>query len=164
MASSQNDSFRVLFVCLGNICRSPLAEGVFRHLVRDEGLEDRFEADSAGTGAWHVGEDPDPRSQSVADKHGISLQGPARQVEPADFVRFDLVLAMDEDNLRNLDSLRDGNASADLRRLREFDPEAEGDLDVPDPYYGGPRGFDRVYEMVERSCRTLLDELTSEAG
>jgi len=162
MASSQNDPFRVLFVCLGNICRSPLAEGVFQHLVREEGLEDRFEIDSAGTGAWHVGDDPDPRSQAVAEKHGIRLQGPARQVEPADFARFDLVLAMDEENLRNLDSLRDGSSSADLRRLREFDPEAQGDMDVPDPYYGGPQGFDRVYEMVERSCRILLDELVPE--
>lgn len=152
----------VLFVCLGNICRSPLAEGVFRHLVRARGLDDRFEIDSAGTGAWHVGDPPDPRSREVAERHGVSLDGQrARQVRPSDFERFDLIVAMDDDNLRALERLRPGpgvESRATVRKLREVDPEP-GDGDVPDPYYGGPGGFDDVYAMVRRSAEALLDEL-----
>lgn len=149
---------RVLFVCLGNICRSPLAEGVMRHLVAERGLEDRIEVASAGTGGWHVGEAPDPRSQAVAEENGVSLDGQAaRKIRPADFREFTRVLAMDRTNLRELESLAPPGAPARLGLLREFDPEGPGD--VPDPYYGGDDGFSRVYEMVERSCRQLLDEL-----
>jgi protein-tyrosine phosphatase len=160
-----SDPLSILFVCLGNICRSPLAEGIFLHLLQSRGLEDAFEVDSAGTGAWHVGEPPDARARAVARKNGIELRGRARQVEPEDLDRFDLLLAMDGDNHRNLVSLADGREGrAEIRRLREFDPETDGDLDVPDPYYGGPEGFDRVFEMVHRSCDRLLDELVSEGG
>ena len=148
----------VLFVCLGNICRSPLAEGVFAHLVRERDLADRFEVDSAGTGAWHVGERPDPRSAEVAARHGIVLGGRARRISPSDFERFDLVVAMDRDNMAELERLgARENGRARLRLLREWDPE-EGD-EVPDPYYGGPDGFDAVFRMVLRSCEALLDEL-----
>jgi protein-tyrosine phosphatase len=158
-----SDPFRILFVCLGNICRSPLAEGVFRHLAAEAGMAERIQVDSAGTGAWHVGEPPDRRSLTVARKNGVGLDGRARQVEGEDFALFDLVVAMDRDNLRQLESLRDrAGGAAPVRLLREFDPEAGGDLEVPDPYYGGPDGFDRVYEMVHRSCRALLEAL--EAG
>jgi protein-tyrosine phosphatase len=158
-----SDPFRILFVCLGNICRSPLAEGVFRHLAAEAGMDGRIEVDSAGTGAWHVGEPPDRRSLSVARKNGVSLDGRARQVEVEDFAHFDLVVAMDRDNLRQLESLRDrAGGGAPVRLLRKFDPDAGGDLEVPDPYYGGPDGFDRVYGMVDRSCRSLLETL--EAG
>lgn len=153
----------VLFVCLGNICRSPLAEGIMAHLAGEAGLGDRLRVDSAGTGGWHVGEPADPRSVEVAERHGISLPSRARQVTPEDLAAFDLVVAMDGSNLESLESLGaqipEGADAAELRRLREFDPQADGDLDVPDPYYGGPDGFDRVYDMVHRSCRTLLDEL-----
>jgi protein-tyrosine phosphatase len=151
----------VLFVCLGNICRSPLAEGVFRHLVQEEGLEDRFEIDSAGTGSWHVGERPDPRSTAVARAHGVELPGHARQVRPEDLERFDVVVAMDRENLRDLERLSDDGARARLHLLREFDPEGGGD-DVPDPYFGGPDGFETVYAMVHRSCERLLEELRSD--
>ncbi len=147
----------VLFVCLGNICRSPLAEGVFRHLVRERGLEDAYRVDSAGTGAWHAGEGPDPRSVDVAQRNGVRLEGRARQVTPADFRDFDVVVAMDRENLRSLESLV-GDEGARIHLLRDFDPEP-GDGEVPDPYYGGPGGFDRVYAMVRRSCEALLDEL-----
>lgn len=155
-----SDGHRILFVCLGNICRSPLAEGIFRHLATEAGLDGRFEVDSAGTGAWHVGEPPDRRSLGVARKNGVTLEGRARQVEPEDFAAFDLLVAMDRDNLRQLEALRDRvGGGTPIRLLREFDPEAGGDLEVPDPYYGGPDGFDRVYEMVHRSCMTLLEAL-----
>jgi protein-tyrosine phosphatase len=148
----------VLFVCLGNICRSPLAEGVFAHLVRERGLDHRFEIDSAGTGAWHVGERADRRSAEVAARHGVSLEGRARKVEPSDFARFDLVIAMDRDNLRDLQRMAGGTSHRPrVRLLREWDPE--GGDEVPDPYYGGADGFERVYAMVRRSCEALLDDL-----
>jgi protein-tyrosine phosphatase len=157
---TSSDRFRILFVCLGNICRSPLAEGVFRHLAAEAGLDERIQVDSAGTGAWHVGEPPDRRSLSVARKNGVSLGGRARRVKGEDLAIFDLLVAMDRDNLRQLQSLRDRvGGGAPVRLLREFDPEAGGDLEVPDPYYGGPDGFDRVYEMVHRSCNALLEAL-----
>jgi protein-tyrosine phosphatase len=152
----------MLFVCLGNICRSPLAEGVFQHLASDSGLTGAVEVDSAGTGAWHVGNSSDPRAIEVAQRHGITLGSRARQVREEDFFGFDLILAMDRSNLRDLEALRDGitdrEPTADLRLFREFDPEADGDLDVPDPYFGGPGGFDTVYEMIVRTCRGILEE------
>lgn len=150
------DVTSVLFVCLGNICRSPLAEGVFRHLVEGKGLEDGFIIDSAGTGAWHMGEEPDPRSVAVAAAHGVEVGGSARQVTGEDLRRFDLVLAMDRDNLAAIEALaEESGGTARLGLLREFDPEADGD-EVPDPYYGGPRGFERVYGMIHAACQGLL--------
>lgn len=161
---SGSPPLRVLFVCLGNICRSPLAEGVFRHLVRQTNREVAFEADSAGTGAWHVGEPPDPRSAKVAERHGITLGGLARQVRREDFSDFDLILAMDRDNYHELERLgNDAERKARLGLLREFDPGSNGDLDVPDPYYGGPDGFERVFELVHRSCLALLEALQEDA-
>ena len=152
---------RVLFVCLGNICRSPLAEGVFRHLVTERGLDDRIEVDSAGTGGWHVGEGPDPRSLEVAVRNGVSLDGQsARRIENGDLADFHWVVAMDTDNERDLRRLAEASGEARIHRLRDFDPEGAGD--VPDPYYGGPHGFDVVYAMVERSCRALLDRVEAE--
>jgi protein-tyrosine phosphatase len=153
---------RILFVCLGNICRSPTAEGVMRALLRAERLEDAVEVDSAGTGGWHVGSAPDERATAAARRRGIVLDGAARQVAPEDFERFDLILAMDRENLRALRALApDGEARTRVRMLREFDPDAAsaGDLDVPDPYYGGTRGFTDVLDLVEAACRGLLEEL-----
>lgn len=149
----------VLFVCLGNICRSPLAEGVFRHLARERGLDDTLRIESAGTGSWHVGNPPDPRSVEVAARHGIRLESRARVVVPEDAERFDLILAMDRANLADLAALF-GAGGGRLRLFRDFDPEGEdGDLDVPDPYYGGAEGFNRVYTMVHRTASALLDHL-----
>ena len=153
---------RLLFVCLGNICRSPTAEGVMRRLVRDAGLEDRVELDSAGTGGWHVGAAPDARATEAAQRRGIALDGCARRVEPEDFERFDLILAMDRENVRDLRAIApDPEAAGRVRLLREFDPASRGapDLDVPDPYYGGEDGFDVVLDQVEAACRGLLDEV-----
>jgi protein-tyrosine phosphatase len=146
----------VLFVCLGNICRSPLAEGVFRHLVDEAGLSDRFEIDSAGTGDWHVGERPDARATVVAGRHGVRLDSRARQVSSDDLERFDYVVAMDRENLRALQRMGASlGASAEIRLLRAYDAEADGD-EVPDPYYGGASGFELVYDMVNRACAALL--------
>lgn len=151
----------VLFVCLGNICRSPVAEGVFAHLVAEAGLTERFEVASAGTGAWHVGEEPDARAAMVATQHGVTLRSRARQITEADVLHFDYVIAMDRENLRNIQRMVDASGSdAHVHLLREFDPLTEGEAgDVPDPYYGGASGFETVYEMVNRSCEVLLDRI-----
>jgi protein-tyrosine phosphatase len=153
---------RILFVCLGNICRSPTAEGVMRRLVREHGLEGEIEIDSAGTGAWHVGNPPDPRATEAARRRGTILDGRARQVTADDFADFDLLLAMDATNLHELrQRAPDETARAKVRLLREFDPASADalDLDVPDPYYGGPRGFDTVLDLVEAACAGLLAEI-----
>jgi protein-tyrosine phosphatase len=144
---------------MGNICRSPLAEGVFRDLVARAGLDDRFEIDSAGLGDWHAGELPDSRTRAVAQRRGLALTSRARQVVADDLDQFDLVIAMDADNVRGLSRLRSRlPAGIEVRRLLEFDPEAEA-LDVPDPYYGGDDGFERVHDMIERACAALLEHL-----
>ncbi len=149
---------RILFVCMGNICRSPTAEGVMRRLLEDEGLD--VEIDSAGTGGWHAGEPPDERATLAARRRGVTLEGAARQVRPEDFRRFDLLIALDRSNLRELLARAPDEEGAEkVRLLREFDPAADGVLDVPDPYYGGDRGFETVLDMVEASCRGLIDEL-----
>jgi len=148
---------RLLFVCLGNICRSPTAEGVMRALVRDAGAEDTIEVDSAGTGSWHVGSAPDPRAVAAAGARGIAVEGAARQVRPEDLDEFDLILAMDRANLRALRRLA-GGAPADVRLLREFDPASADavDLEVPDPYFGSSGGFEEVLDLVDAACRGLL--------
>ncbi|MGH2877354.1 MAG: low molecular weight protein-tyrosine-phosphatase, partial [Solirubrobacteraceae bacterium] len=148
----------------GNICRSPTAEGVMRALVREAGLEEEIELDSAGTGAWHVGNPPDERATATAHARGIVLDGAAREVRGEDFADFELILAMDRENLANLRRLApDERVRGRIRLLREFDPASAGlgadELDVPDPYYGGPRGFEEVLDLVHEACAGLLDEL-----
>ena len=143
---------RILFVCLGNICRSPTAEGVMRALVREAGLEDEIEIDSAGTGGWHVGAAPDPRSTAAAARRGITLEGGARQVTDEDFEHYDLILAMDRENLRELQRRAPAGTAGKIRLLC-------GEADVPDPYYGGERGFDDVLDQVEAACRAVLAEI-----
>ncbi|HTA97989.1 MAG TPA: low molecular weight protein-tyrosine-phosphatase [Solirubrobacteraceae bacterium] len=155
---------RVLFVCLGNICRSPTAEGAMRALVAEAGLQDEIELDSAGTGAWHVGEPPDARATAAAAARGIALDGAARQVRAQDFERFDLILAMDGSNLHALRQLApDEEAREKVRLLREFDPASAGlsDLDVPDPYYDSQRGFEIVLDQVQAACVGLLAQVRS---
>jgi protein-tyrosine phosphatase len=150
---------RVLFVCLGNICRSPLAEGVFKHLVDEAELTGKFEIDSAGTGSWHVGERPDARAAMVAREHGIELDSRARQVTEQDLRDFDYVIAMDRENLRNLERMASASGGdAEISLLRAYDPDPDGD-EVPDPYYGGVSGFENVYDIVARSCDGLLNRL-----
>jgi protein-tyrosine phosphatase len=145
---------------MGNICRSPTAEGVMRSLLREQGLEDEIEIDSAGTGGWHAGAPPDARATEAAARRGITLEGAARQVRPRDFEDYDLVLAADRENLDDLRRIApDDAARRKIRLLREFDPASRGDLDVPDPYYGGPGGFEEVLDLVEAACRGLLEEI-----
>jgi len=152
---------RILFVCLGNICRSPLAEGVFLHLAQQAGRGHEFEVDSCGTGSWHVGERPDPRSQAVARQHDVILNHRARQFDRSDFKNFDLIIVMDRENKSDLLSFSPlkPEERAKIRLLREYDPQANGDLDVPDPYYDGADGFEAVYQMVERAGKRLLESL-----
>jgi protein-tyrosine phosphatase len=150
---------KILFVCLGNICRSPTAEGVVRTLAAREAPELAIEVDSAGTAAYHTGEPPDPRTRQAAARRGYDLtRQRARIVEPADFERFDLILAMDRENLRVLRQRAPAQARERLRLFLEFAPEA-GPQDVPDPYYGGPNGFEEVLDLVEAAARGLLAHL-----
>ena len=160
MASAQ---FSVLMVCMGNICRSPTAEGVFRHLVREAGLEGAILIDSAGTLDYHAGSPPDERAQRHARARGYELsQLRARQVRASDFEQFDLVLAMDWDNFEELQSLCPPAQRHKVRRLMEFAP-AHGEV-VADPYYGGKDGFERVLDQVEQACRALLGHVRERIG
>lgn len=153
----------VLFVCLGNICRSPLAEGVFAHLAERRGVRAHFEVDSCGTGGWHAGEPSDLRATAVALRHGIRLTRVARQLNPErDFGRFHHLIAMDRSNARHL--LEAGAPRDRVRLLRSFVPDDAHDLDVPDPYYGGDDGFETVYRIIERSCAAALSELAPADG
>jgi len=149
---------RVLMVCLGNICRSPLAEGLLIHLARERGLDGRVLVESCGTGGWHAGDAPDPRSLAVALKHGVNLPSRARQFDPgSDIEGFDLLIAMDSSNKTTL--IERGTPASKVRLMLDFHPQLTGE-DVPDPYYGGPNGFDDVYEMVRVACEGLLDDLS----
>lgn len=149
----------VLMVCMGNICRSPLAHGLFEEMVAREGLADAIVVDSAGTHAYHVGEQPDPRSQETALRHGIDLSGQrARRVALSDFERFDYILAMDRENFSILSASCPDEQRHKLRLFLEFAPELP-EREVPDPYYGGASGFDRVYALVEAASRGLLEEI-----
>ena len=150
------ERFSVLFVCMGNICRSPTAEGVFRHLVREARLQDRIAIDSAGTHGYHAGSPPDERSQHHARLRGYDLsQLRARQVQDLDFERFDLILAMDHENLALLQDDCPPRFEHKLRRLMEFAPEGLSDV-VADPYCGGKQGFETVLDHVEAACNGLL--------
>jgi len=154
----------VCFVCLGNICRSPTAEGVFRGVVAGLGRAGEFTIDSAGTGAWHVGELADKRARRAAQRRGYELTSRARQVTPEDFERFDLVLAMDHDNLRELRAIAPaGMAEAKLRLLRSFEPGGTA-AEVPDPYYGGDEGFEAVLDMCERAAVGIVEYLDGDRG
>lgn len=151
---------RVMFVCMGNICRSPLAEGVFRHVANEMGIFDHYEVASSGTGAWHVGQKPDRRMRETATRHGVSLdEQRAQQFEFGDLSYYDVILAMDSDNLHNIKHLDQHDKYTEkIKLFRSFDPEP-GDLQVPDPYYGGDQGFETVYQIVERTVKELIAEL-----
>lgn len=150
---------RVLFVCLGNICRSPTAEGVFRALVESEGLAGQIEIDSAGTHAYHIGEGPDPRSQEAAARRGIDLSSlRGRRATVVDIEEFDYVLAMDQENYANLMQLAPVQLESRVSLLMKFAPKRSED-EVPDPYFGGEGGFDRVLDMIEDAARGLLADI-----
>ncbi|WP_250658265.1 low molecular weight protein-tyrosine-phosphatase [Alkalimarinus coralli] len=149
---------RVLFVCLGNICRSPTAHGVFEHLLEREGLAGAVMVDSAGTGAWHAGNPPDKRAQLAAQERGYDLSSiRARQVEEKDFEVFDYILAMDKSNRTDLFEMADHSTKEKISLLLDFADNAA--QEVPDPYYGGDRGFNTVLDLVEEACEGLLRDI-----
>ncbi len=151
---------RVLFVCTGNICRSPTAEGVFRHIVEAEGMAAKFEADSAATHGYHIGAPPDPRTIKAAAARGVDLSAlRARRVSRDDFQRFDLILAMDRGHLEDLTAMQPASGRAELKLFLDYHPVVLNHpafKDVPDPYYGGPDGFEQVLDLVEATSRELL--------
>jgi len=149
---------RVLFVCSGNICRSPLAEAIFKSLAAEAGLGARFVVDSAGTHGYHEGDQADPRTRRVGRKHGLDVDSIARAVVDEDFDRFDFILAMDRGHRRELQARAGAGRTAAIRLMREFDPDAR-DQDVADPYYGGEEGFETMYAVLVPACRGLLDSL-----
>ena len=161
---SMENKIRVLFVCLGNICRSPMAEGIFRHLVEQEGLAPHFHIDSAGTSGWHAGEKPDRRMRQTAQEHGLSLENQrSRQFIKQDFQDFDYILAMDRSNLRNIQAMQHGPnvKEGQVTLMLEHDPKGTV-TDVPDPYYGGQNGFEEVYDLLLKSNRAFLDQLKAQ--
>lgn len=147
----------VLFVCMGNICRSPTAQGVFEELVRKEGLEGEISADSAGTGTWHLDHPPDERAQESARLRGIDLASQrARRISGEDFEAFDYILTMDEENYRRVTTL--GSGQAEVRRFLDFHPDPAL-TEVPDPYFGESDGFERVFDLIEEASEGLLDDI-----
>ena len=148
---------KVLFVCLGNICRSPAAEGTFRHLCQSQGTEQRFTCDSAGTAAYHIGKAPDERMRRAAKARGINIDGlQARQVCTADFYEFDTIVAMDHSNMADLRAVQPADATARLIMMLDY-PQAPL-AEVPDPYYGGDEGFEEVLDLLADACRHLHDQ------
>lgn len=157
--SDQVIKIKVLFVCMGNICRSPTAEGVFTKRIREEGLQDMIVVDSAGTHAYHVGEPPDLRAQKAASKRSVELQHlRARRATVEDFHEFDYVLAMDLDNLRGLEAIYPPGAKGKPHLFLSYAPLLEH-REVPDPYYGGPMGFERVLDMIEEATEGLIQDI-----
>ena len=151
---------KVLIVCLGNICRSPLAEALFTKHIKEAGLYDKYLADSCGTAAYHNGEQPDSRSRANARENGFDYSHQARQIADEDFREFDLIIPMDISNMKNLEKA-DSGEKASIRLMRDFDLGFEG-ADVPDPYFGGDQGFQQVFEILDRSTKALLDHLESQ--
>lgn len=152
-------AIKVLFVCLGNICRSPLAEGVFKNMVEESGLANYFEIDSCGTSAYHVGELADSRMRDVAYSHGVLLTSKARQFIKNDLKDFDYIIPMDR---ANYNSIKSDEYESKVFLLREFDVSSTNDKNVPDPYYGGIDGFENVYQIVNRSCAVLLNKIKND--
>ena len=156
----EKNPVRVLFVCHGNICRSPAAEGTFRHIVREKNLTHLFKIDSAGTASYHIGESPHSTTANVAGKRGISLEHRARQFKKSDFEEFDYILTMDQINHEDILRQSDGKDASKILKFRTFDPEAKNHSqppDVPDPYYGGKDGFEGVQDIMDRTAEGLLN-------
>ena len=150
---------KILFVCLGNICRSPAAENIMNHLIEEAGLSDRFICDSAGTGGWHVGAPPDRRMRAAAQQRGMNFVGAARQFEASDLREFDLILAMDNDNYRNILALDPQGKFVDKVKMMCDYCETYKDTEVPDPYYGNEKEFEDVFQLIYKACDKLTDEL-----
>ncbi len=152
---------RVLFVCLGNICRSPAAEGLFLKHLQQAGRAGEFDVDSAGTGDWHVGDLPDPRMRETAARHSVSLPSRARCIRPEDLIEFDYIVAMDHQNLKDIHAIKERlpSATAQVLLMRDFDLDGKGQ-DVPDPYFGGHQGFEQVFQILDRSTFSFLQHIS----
>lgn len=154
---------RVLFVCLGNICRSPLAEAIFKHKIKEQGLDNIFEGDSCGTSNYHIGDSPDSRTIRNAAKNGVTIDHAARQLSERDLEAFDYILAMDKSNYSNIFRLSNARAHASkISLIRKFDRD-EGSGEVPDPYYGGERGFQEVFDILDRSMDGFIEHLLAKS-
>jgi protein-tyrosine phosphatase len=157
------DKLKIMFVCMGNICRSPLAHAVFEDIVKKDEAENAFEIESSGTINYHVGELPDARMRETARRHGITMSHRARQFKKADLDDYDMILAMDKENLANIRKLARSRDQLDkIQLFRNFDPQANDEAEVPDPYYGGEEGFENVFEIVTRTSQHLLTALKSQ--
>jgi protein-tyrosine phosphatase len=155
------DKVKVLFVCLGNICRSPLAEAIFKHKISERGLDKFIEADSCGTSNYHIGDQPDPRTIANAKQNGVAINHCGRQFCEEDFKKFDYILAMDKSNYNNILRLPSSSQfSTKVKMMRDFDPVAKGE--VPDPYYGGEKGFQEVFDILSRSIDKFVERLEQE--
>ncbi len=164
---NDTQTIRILFVCLGNICRSPLAEGILRKIVQQKGLEQFINIESAGTGHWHIDQAPDIRTQQIAHKYGIDISDHrGQQVSPKMLEKFHYLVAMDEENFHNLRKMFDrqrNSSNAKIIMMREFDPMTSNKTAaVPDPYYGGINGFEEIYQILDRSCQNFVEHLTTE--
>jgi protein-tyrosine phosphatase len=154
------EKIKVLFVCLGNICRSPLAEAIFKHKVKERGVESQIFADSCGTSNYHIGDNPDPRTIANAKKNGVTIDHCGRQLTAEDIRDFDYVLAMDASNFTNIQRLlKDDKHKPKIQMMRDYDPKGKGD--VPDPYYGGEKNFQEVFEILDRTLERFLDKILS---
>ena len=156
------EKISVLFVCLGNICRSPAAEAIFIDLIKKKGLSDDFIVDSAGTGSWHIGKKADARMRISAEKRGLNVLSKARQINSKDFEKFNYILAMDNSNFENIHDLKNRNSSSDfasIKNIQDFRSIFK-DLEVPDPYYGGDQGFDNVLDILEDSVSGFLESIS----
>ncbi|MFN4082209.1 MAG: low molecular weight protein-tyrosine-phosphatase [Bacteroidia bacterium] len=152
---------KILFVCLGNICRSPLAEAIFNDLLEKKGLTEKYLCDSAGTASYHIGKQPDNRTIEVAEKNNVPINHRARQFTKTDFNNFDLIIAMDRNNLRDIDMLKPYGVKAKVKLMRNFDNQLE-QMDVPDPYYGNMNDFNEVYEILKTCCENLIHKLEND--
>ncbi|MBR9861635.1 low molecular weight phosphotyrosine protein phosphatase [bacterium] len=152
---------RIMFICLGNICRSPLAEAIFQHKIKEKGIENKYYVESSGTAPYHINDLPDPRTRRVAKERGVHMEHLGQQFRSVDFERFDLLVVMDDSNYQNIKKLNPPE-NIEIVKMREYDPESKGD-DVPDPWYGDYSDFEKCFDILDRACDNLIASLEDQA-